>query len=159
MADRGRADPVSVDSEVDPPTGTEYLPRDHAVRYVANRNASDPDPPERESAYDTAAFEDWARGECGKAATERVREVLAERLDEERAPGTSWSRQDDGLAVKVSLNTTYDHDGNHLSEPTADYEEVHDAAPSAVTATVRYAGQEHTETFPVWVVRTGSYAL
>ncbi|MFC4551508.1 MULTISPECIES: hypothetical protein [Halorussus] len=159
MADRGRADPVSVESEVDPPTGTEYLPRDHAVRYVAVRAAGDSDPPERESAYDTVAFEDWARGKCGKAATRRVREVLGERLGEEHTPGTAWSRRDDGFAVEVSLTTTYDRDGNRLSEPTVEYEEVLDAAPSEVTATVRYAGQEHSETFPVCVDTRESHLL
>lgn len=155
MSDRGRADPISVTETVEPAAGTEYLPVDHDVRYVAYVQIDDEDPPERESAYETISFEVWARGKCGGAANERVRAILREQLGAENTPGTSWGRNregdEDGIAVNVSLDTMYDRDGELLSEPTVEYETVLEVAPRAVEATIRYAEQEHTETIPVWI--------
>ncbi|WP_137287702.1 hypothetical protein [Halorussus salinisoli] len=157
MADRGRAAPVSITDEADPPAGTEYLPDDHAIRYVAYQSANDPDPPERESAYKTMSFEQWAKTECASLGQQRVMEVVESRLKEHQHVGFACGQYDGDchdLAVKVELSTMRDRDENILSEPTIDYNDLRDITPTSVTATIQYAGLEHTETFPVVVHET-----
>ncbi|WP_135855143.1 hypothetical protein [Halorussus salinus] len=157
MTDRGYADSVSILDEAGPPAGTEYLPDDHAIRYVAYRSVDDEDPPERESAYKTMSFERWAKAECASLGQQRVTEVVESRLEEGQHVGFACGQYDGDchdLAVKVERSTMRDRDGNILSEPTIEYDDLRDITPTSVTATIRYAGLEHTETFPVVVRET-----
>lgn len=161
MIDRGRADPVSVEADLDPPAGTEYLPDEHAIRYVARVRAEDEDPPVRESAYETTPFDDWALSKCARLGRDRVEEVVESRLGDYRGVSYAWGRIEDGpatehrpttehgLAVEVELTTWRDRNGDVVSEPAVEYERLRDATPESVTATVRFAGHEGTGTFPV----------
>ncbi|WP_435178902.1 hypothetical protein [Halorussus sp. AFM4] len=176
MTDRGRADSVSVEGDVDPPAGTEYRPDEHAIRYVARIRAGDEDPPERESAYETRPFEDWATTEGAKLGRDRIAGVVESRLDKSRGVSIAWGlhpdedaagddRTDDGrdsrdrtdscerhgLAVTVDRWTGRDRDGKVVSEADVGYDDLRDATPESVTATVRFSGRTHTETFPVVV--------
>ncbi|NEU56859.1 hypothetical protein [Halorussus sp. MSC15.2] len=148
----GRAASVSVEGEVEPPAGTEYLPDDHAIRYVAYLSPDDADPPERDSAYRTMPFERWAKTECANLGQQRVAEAVESRLDEDQSAGYAVGQHpDDGLAVKVRISTMRNRDGTVVSEPTVEYDDLRDVTPESVTATIQYAGQECTETFPVVV--------
>lgn len=181
MTDCGRAEPVSVEDEVDPAAGTEYLPEDHAIRYVAYRRAHDEDPPERDSAYETQPFEEWARSKCANLGHQRVTEVVESRFESDQSAGFSWGRlrdaeesEDDSdgddtdenddadyvkLAVKVEIGTMCDRDGSIISEPTIEFEALRELTPESVTATVHFAGQTHTATFPVVVEETEGQML
>jgi sirohydrochlorin ferrochelatase len=159
MPTRGRADPVSVEGEIDTPSGTEYLPEDHAVRYVAYLSARGEDPPERESAYETLPFERWARTEAASFGKERVTDAVESELGENRRVGYAVGQHEEGVAVVVEIGTMRDRDGTVISEPTIEYDRLCDLTPESVTATVRFAGQAHTETFPVVVSETEGQLL
>jgi hypothetical protein len=157
MADRGRADPVAVETAVERDE-VEYLPEDDAVRYVAAWVHADHEAfvsgtnTEREPRYETTPFEQWAPTECAHAGAKRILEVARERLergsDEVRYGVTT---EDGTKVIHVEYSTVVGRDGTVTSEPTVDHDELVAATPASVTATVSLGGRTHTETVPVWV--------
>lgn len=88
MPDRGTADPVSVTESLDfDDEDVEYLPSEEAVRYVAQwrrrkSGTGTPDaPPEKEPVYRTVPAEEWAEMWGPEIGADRVRRIVADRLD------------------------------------------------------------------------------
>ncbi|PSQ46223.1 hypothetical protein BRD15_09710 [Halobacteriales archaeon SW_6_65_15] len=157
MADRGRADPVAVETTVERDE-VEYLPEEDAVRYVAAWMHADHEAfvdgtnTEREPRYETTPFEQWAPTECARVGAERVLEVARDRLERGREEVRYGVSAEDGAeTIHVEYSTVLGRDGTTVSEPTVDHDELVAATPASVTVTISFDGRTHTETIPVWV--------
>jgi hypothetical protein len=149
---RCRGDPVSAERSVTDEPGyedddMEYFPENETVRYVAARSRGEP------AKYSTIAFDDWASLECAEAAAVRTREVTADRLGTDEF-GSAIGRppefaDGDDSVVRLSLETRVE-DGETVSTPTVSRDQLADAAPRSVEATVSLADEEFSRTVPVF---------
>ncbi len=167
----GDASPASTDAPARPARGANVAVTrsvvDPDLRYDASRDAvrvvaayrhtnheavaNGSEPPTSEPVYEWLPFERWAEAECASVAAESVRSAIEKRLGSVAGLGVGVeSSGDDGdgddggdLAVSAFLTTTYDRDGNAVSEPDATVAEVAAVAPASVATTVRLGGREH----------------
>ncbi|MFC4449941.1 hypothetical protein [Halorussus aquaticus] len=157
MTDRGRADPVSVEGEVER-DAVEYLPENDAVRYVSAWVHSDHEAfvagenTEREPRYATTPFDEWAPTECAHVGARHVLEVVRTRL-ERGSDDVSYTvgTENGSKVIYMTYSTTYGRNGSVFSEPSVDHDGLVEATPQSVTATISIDGRNHTETVPVIV--------
>lgn len=150
---RGGAEPIAFEEPVDD-DDLEYLPDSHEIRYVAMyRRVGPPQegPGSREPIYETIPFERWGRNKCASVGARRACEVVREATGERRAILASVFEQDDGRAISIESVTTLGRSGEVLYEPAITLDDLEAVTPRSVDATVRFAGQEHAESVPVWV--------
>ena len=156
---RAIGEPTSVEKTVED-ENLEYIEETDEVRYVAGWRAPSDEAiengskPEREPVYDTVPFERWARVECLSIGAKAVYGALGERLDGGtkglsvgfgRVEGQSESR------IHVSVETLLDREGDVISEPSVEFEEIVAATPRTVEVTFSFAGKERSCTEPAFV--------
>lgn len=141
---RGGASRASVDREVTDDDFA-YVEENDTVRYPAARAG------ETVVEYGYEPFDDWGDVEGASTAAGHVRSLLTDRLPSADSLSVAVSYRDDGLRLSVFLTTHLARDGDVISEPSVSRPEVVAATPHSVTATVRFAGRTHTETYPVYV--------
>lgn len=149
---RCRGESVSVERSVTDEPGydednREYFPENETIRYVAARSRGEP------AAFETISFDEWASIECASAATERAREVTADRLGtDEFGSGTGVPPEiadTEDLVVRLTVSTRVEG-GETVETPTLSRDELADAAPRSVEATVSLEGDEFSRTVPVF---------
>ena len=159
MAERGRADPISIDAEF-PRERAEYLPEEDAVRYLAGLVVTNKSEfregaePKREPNYRTVLFDLCASTECAHMGAGRVLETAKERLGMDDSGGeVSYlvSSDDNGRRIALVCYTTLGRDGSVVSDSTVDHDELVSVTPRSVTSTISLDGRSRTETIPVWV--------
>ncbi len=136
---RARGDPETVERTVDP-DAVGY--RESTGEVVENGR--------------TQPVEDWARLECGDLATDAVVGVVEERLGEDVAGvGSGLRGLLFGFVLTVDHVVTRNRDGEVISRPNVGLDQLKDAAPRTLTATVALDGTdgdwEYTRAFPVGV--------
>ena len=114
--------------------------------------ANGSEPPTREPVYEWLPFDRWAETECATVAAKAVRGAIEKRLGSVTGLGVGGGGGSDGdRVVSAHLTTTYDRDGNVVSEPDATVSEVAAVAPASVAVTVRLGGRERTCTEAITV--------
>jgi hypothetical protein len=152
---RGESDADVETRVVESDEDVEYLPDEHAVRYVAawrNVGTGEDGEPTREPEYDTTPFEDWATIQCVEAAGRAAAEHAGSELGAS-APGYGISNAVPGeaLAAVVSIETVLDREGDVVREPAVGFEALVAATPASVDATYVIADATHTMAAPVYV--------
>lgn len=149
---RCRGDPVSAKRSVTDEPGydddnVEYFPENETVRYVAARSRGEP------AKFSTISFDEWASIECASAATERAREVTADRLGTDEfgsATGIAPESADvEESVVRLHVATRVE-DGETVSTPSVSRDRLAEVAPRSVEATVSLGGDEFSQTVPVF---------
>ena len=133
----------------------EYYPENETVRYVAARSGDSP------VSFETTSFDEWASIEAAKAALERLRGVTADRLrTDEFGSGMGvppeFTDMDD-VVVRLTVSTRVEDDET-VSTPSVSRDQLADAAPRSVEATVSLESEEFSRTVPVFArhVETGA---
>lgn len=132
------------------------------VRYVAawrhtNQEAvrNREEPPEREPVYETSEWERWAAIQARHAGATRAAEHAADELGLGESGGLSAGSSseivEDGSAAVVGITTTLDREGEVVSEPPVDFEELVAATPQTVAVTYVLADREYETEVPIYV--------
>lgn len=152
---RGESDADVETRVVESDDDVEYLPDEHAVRYVArwrNEGRGEDGEPTREPEYETTPFEDWAEVECieaaGRAAAEHAGAALGA---SDLGSAISSGVEGEALAAVVAVETELDRDGEVVREPAVGFDELVAATPASVDATYVIAEETHTMDAPVYV--------
>lgn len=146
---RGEAEPVST-TETITDDSYEYVESNDTVRYPATMSGGEV------SSYGYAPFEDWTETEGASGAATAVLERLGRRLDSTGGLSAGFGTSDvtDGLAVTVSYETLKNRDGEVIEEPDVPVRRVVAGTPRRVEATVEFAGESGTHSYPVFVRNT-----
>lgn len=143
---RGEGAPVSVERAITD-DAVEYRPVSDTVRWSRSTDRTGP--------YTTEPFERWATRRSASVGSEVVLPTIQNRVDEEvTGIGKAASREIIGMVITVHVGTTYDRDGDVVSEPNVSTEEVVDVTPRSVRTTMVLEGQEYTRSVPVFVEET-----
>lgn len=123
-----------------------YFPSNETIRYVAMMNSDGP------AGYETISFEEWGSIECTEAGLEKVREVMADRLDSDEfgsAMGTPPGFfSSDELVITLEIATRVKDE--ETVTPALSLSKLADVAPKSVDATVSLDGKEYSRTVPVF---------
>lgn len=147
---RCRGEPISAERTVTDEPGYEddmkYFPSNETIRYVAMMNSDGP------AGYETISFEEWGSIECTEAGLEKVREVMADRLDSDEfgsAMGTPPGFfSSDELVITLEIATRVKDE--ETVTPALSLSKLADVAPKSVDATVSLDGKEYSRTVPVF---------
>lgn len=138
------ADPSLVRGEGDPISTTATVTRD-SVEYVEATNSV-------RYSKSTESFEEWARRNCVIVGSDAVMPAIDERIHTPiEGVGKGVRGLAFGLVITVDHTIARDRDGEILSEPNMELDELVAVAPEFVTATVILEGQEYTRDVPVVV--------
>lgn len=145
---QGRGAPVSTEQTITD-EGIEYRPSSDTVKWVKYRSGGDP------VAHETEPFEKWADRRCASVGSDVVLPTIQTRLDKDlQGVGKGVSGETIGLVITVHIGTTYDRDGDVISEPNISVEDLLAVTPRTVRATIKLEGREHSRSVPVFVEET-----
>lgn len=140
---RGEGAPVTVEQELTD-EAVDYRPASDTVRWSRSTGEGGP--------YTTEPFGTWASRTAASVGSDAVLPAIRERLDGEATGiGNGVSDELVGMVIAVSIGTTYDREGQVVSEPNVSLEELVDVTPRTVRTTVTLEGREYTRPVAVFV--------
>lgn len=142
---RGKGEPVSIERTISDEY-IEYRPSTDEVRYPTLMSADGP------VAHETEPFGRWAKRRCASVGSDAVLPAIQNRFKKRvEGIGKAASGEYNGMVITVMAVTRLNREGEVIGEPNISFEELVEAAPRTVHATVRLEDREYTRNVPVFV--------
>lgn len=143
---QGRGEPVAAEETVTDDS-VAYLERTDEVRYVTARGGEGP------LEHETEPFERWAERECASVGLPAVVPTVEDRLGTDFEHTSGLEGEWYGLVIELGYPSYEAAERRRSAHGGVGFDELVDAAPRTVRATVRLEGKTHTRDVPVLVQR------
>lgn len=146
---RAEGAPVSVERVISDGT-IEYRPASDTVRWSKSTDQTGP--------YVTEPFEKWASRSSASVGSEVVVSTIQDRVGKEvTGIGEGVSGEIIGSVISVHIGSTFDVDGNVISQPNIPTERLVAVTPRTVRTTITLEGREYTRPIPVFIEEVTMY--
>lgn len=146
---RAEGDSISVERAITDDS-IEYRPSSDTVKWSRSTSQTGP--------YETEPFEKWANRKSASVGSDVVLPTIQDRADREVSGiGKGVSGEYIGMVIAIHIGTTYNRDGNVISEPNMSVEGLVDVTPRTVRTTITLEEREYTRPIPVFIEEADIY--
>lgn len=146
---RAEGAPVAVERDITDES-IAYRPESDTVRWSKSTGQDGP--------YVTEPFEKWASRRAASVGSTVVIPTIQDRISKEvTGIGTGMAGELIGTVISVRFGTTFDAEGDVISEPNLSKETLIEEAPRTVRSTIALDGRTFTRQVPVFIEEADLY--